>query len=179
MPEVNWGDAEDQAEFSSAPTGTSRAGRTPRGRRVSDKRLQSLQQKLSTEMFSAGAMIGLGVPVTGYYICQESENFTTAVCQLASHRTEWVTALENIALLGPGLIVGRTALGMGAALAADRYYRTGGETGLDPTRQVAMFLGVSAAYYAVHPPEGKNNAAKGSGFAPPPNSGVFVPVAPV
>lgn len=173
---VDWDTASTQAEFSETPR-TTRAARSGGGRRVSDKRLTALQEKLSTEMFSAGAMIGLGLPVTGYYICQESDNFTNAVVTLASRNSHWIQALENIALVGPGLIVGRTVLGIGAAMAADRYHRKDGETGLNPDSRAALFLGVSQAYYAVHPPGGgeNNGSYQGGSFQPPPHGG-FNPV---
>lgn len=178
---VDWDSAEAESEFTGNTmprAGTSRTGPGPRrgGRRVSDKRLGALQQKLSSEMFQAGAMIGLGLPVTGYYVCQESDNFTNAVVTLASRNSNWVSALENIALVGPGIAVGRTVLGIGAAMAADRYYRSDGETGLDPTKRSAMFLGVTTAYFAVHPPEGQYSAsAESNGYQPPPY-GNFAPV---
>src|SRR5260370_18923201 len=150
-----WADASSQAEFTGntmpREPSRSRTGGT-RGRRVSDKRLGDLQQKLSNEMFQAGAMIGLGLPVTGYYVAQESDNFTTAIVALAAKNSNWVAALENIALVGPGITVGRTVLGIGAAMAADRFHRTDGETGLDPERRAAMFLGVTSAFYSGHPP---------------------------
>jgi hypothetical protein len=185
--EVDWGaDSDDSGpEFTgnSMPRGTSRTStgtggaRQTRGRRVSDKRLAALVDKLSTEMFTAGTMIGLGVPVTGYYICQESNNFCNAVVQLAAHNTQWVAALENIAMVGPGMQVGRTVLGIGAALAADRYYRSGGASGLDPDKRSAIFLGVAQAYYQVHPPSGVYNATGNpdNGYRPPPY-GNFSPV---
>lgn len=173
---VDWNEASTNAEFSETPR-TTRAARG--GRRVSDKRLTALQEKLSGEMFSAGAMIGLGLPVTGYYVCQESDNFTSAVVTLASRNAHWVAALENIALIGPGLIVGRTVMGIGAAMAADRYHRKEGESGLDPDSRAALFLGVSSAYYAVHPPGGKGESngsyPSGGNFQPPPY-GAFNPV---
>lgn len=172
---VDWDSASTQAEFTEPPK-TTRAARG--GRRVSDKRLTALQEKLSGEMFSAGAMIGLGLPVTGYYVCQESDNFTNAVVALASRNAHWVAALENIALIGPGLIIGRTVLGIGAAMAADRYHRKDGETGLDPDSRAALFLGVSSAYYAVHPPGGAsaNGSHPGGGNFQPPPYGAFNPV---
>lgn len=172
---VDWDSVASDSEFTgNAMPRTSRAARprTGGGRRVSDKRLQALEEKLATEMFTAGTMIGLGVPVTGYYIGQESEHFCHAVVTLASKNSQWVAALENIAMVGPGIQVGRTVFGIGAALAADRYYRTRGESGLDPEKRSAMFLGVTAAYYAVHPPEGVTyaaNGANGSRYQPPPN----------
>jgi len=177
---VDWDAAEAEAEFSDAKlgtsAGTSRTGqRATRTRRASEKRLTSLKDKLSAEMFSAGAMIGLGVPVTGYYICQESDHFCEAVVQLASRKTEWVAALENVAMIGPGITIGRTVLGIGAALASDRYYRSGGESGLNPERTAAMFLGVTSAYLAVHPPEGATKNASQNGYSPPPYSS-FTPV---
>jgi len=182
-PAVDWDAVDADSEFTGnhMPRGSSRtsspgAGR-PRGRRVSDKRLTALQEKLSSEMFQAGAMIGLGLPVTGYYIGQESDNFTTAIVTLASRNSNWVAALENIALVGPGIVVGKTVLGLGAAMAADRYHRTEGESGLDPTKRSAMFLGVTSAYFAVHPPEGYEAyaTANSNGWTPPPH-GTFTPV---
>lgn len=181
-PGIDWGSDSEEPEFAGntmprgTGTGRSRTGGPSRGRRVSDKRLTALRDKLATEMFTAGAMIGMGVPVTGFYICQESEQFCGAVVALASTRTQWVAALENIAMIGPGIQVGRTVMGIGAALAADRYYRTQGESGLDPDKRSAMFLGVTSAYYAVHPPEGHYNAsAEGNGYQPPPHGG-FSPI---
>ena len=179
---VDWDAVDAESEFtgntmprSSTRTRSTGTGGAPRGRRVSDKRLSALQEKLSSEMFQAGAMIGLGAPVTGYYIGQESDNFTNAIVSLASKNSNWVAALENVALLGPGITVGRTVLGIGAAMASDRYYRTGGESGLDPMRRSAMFLGVTGAYFAVHPPEGMQNDATQGAYQPPPHSG-FSPV---
>lgn len=181
---VDWDSVQDQAEFTgntmprtSGSRTHSSTGGSRGGRRVSDKRLQALQEKLSTEMFTAGGMIGFGLPVTGYYIAQESDNFTTAIVQLASKNSNWVAALENIAMLGPGLAVGRTVLGIGAAMAADRYHRTNGESGLDPMKRSAMFLGVTTAYFAVHQPEGTQYAASdaGNGYRPPPH-GSFRPI---
>lgn len=171
---VDWGSAEDTPEFTGEntiprQTTTSRA-RRPGGRRVSDKRLSDLQTKLSAEMFQAGTMITMGLPVTGYYICQESDTTTNALVQLASKRTEWVAALENIAAIGPGIALGRFALGLGAAAASDRYYRSNGESGLDPSKRIAMLLGVTSAYLAVHPPEGYEDGRPRSGYQPPPNA---------
>lgn len=181
---VDWDSVESESQFTGNTmprTSRSRTGGTggtgSRGRRVSDKRLQALQEKLSAEMFTAGGMIGFGLPVTGYYIAQESDNFTGAIVALASKNSNWVAALENLAMIGPGLAVGRTVLGIGAAMAADRYYRTEGESGLDPMKRSAMFLGVTTAYFAVHPPPGNEYAAsqQGNGYRPPPY-GDFSPV---
>jgi len=180
---VDWDEVEESAEFSgnhmprTSRTRTGTGSGAPRGRRVSDRRLNALQEKLSGEMFSAGAMLGLGLPVTGYYVCQESDNFTKAVVQLAARNSQWVAALENLAMVGPGITVGRTVLGIGAAMAADKYYRSQGESGLDPERRAAMFLGVTSAYYAVHPPPGQYHATSdaANGYRPPPYGG-FNPV---
>jgi hypothetical protein len=180
---VDWDAVDENSEFTGntmpRTPGGSRTGGTGgarRGRRVSDKRLSDLQSKLSNEMFQAGGMIGLGMPVTGYYIAQESDNFTNAIVTLAAKNSNWVAALENVAMVGPGITVGRTVLGIGAAMASDRYHRTGGESGLDPMKRSAMFLGVTTAYLAVHPPEGMRdyNASEGT-YQPPPHSG-FNPI---
>jgi hypothetical protein len=118
-------------------------------------------------MFQAGAMIGMGLHTTGMYICQESDAFTKAVMQLASTRPEWIDALENIANIQPGLVIGRTALGIGASLAVDRGR-------LDPEKQFAKFLGVYSAYKAWND-NIDISKVEGSAYTPPP-AGAFVPV---
>lgn len=136
-----------------------------RKRRVTKTKLDGLQKRLSSEMFQAGAMIGMGLPVTGYYACQESDSFTKAVVQLAANRSEWIDALEHLADIGPGITIGRTAVGLGAALAVDR-----GRA--DPEKRFMQFLGVHAAWQAVQNPDGRQ--AEGSAYEPPPDA--FVPV---
>ncbi len=148
------------------PLGRSRGTRTPGTRRKTGvRKLESLQKKLSGEMFQAGAMIGMGLPVTGYYTCNESDTFTKAVVELASMRPEWVEALEHLAAIGPGITVGRFALGFGASVAVDR-----GRS--DPEKKFMHFLGVNAAWKAVTEP---GERVEGSAYEPPPQS-VFVPV---
>jgi hypothetical protein len=144
-----------------------------RGRRsASAKRLDSLRERLEAQMFQSGAMISLGLPVTGTYICQQAETFPDAVIQLAAKRADWVDALEKVADIQPGITIGRTVLGIGAAMGADRYHRTDGESGFDPDKRACQFLGVTAAYYAVYK---EDEDGENVSFTPPPH-GVFVPV---
>jgi hypothetical protein len=103
---------------------------------------------------------------TGYYICQESDNFTKAVVQLAAKRPEWVEALEHIADIQPGLVIGRTVVGIGASLAVDR-----GRA--DPERHFMKFLGVYAAWQSVQNPD--QEGLNVHGYSPPP-AGQYVPV---
>jgi hypothetical protein len=157
------------------PAGTSRsttraaATGARRGRKPRQSRLTDLQKKLSGEMFKAGALVGLPLPVTGYYIAQESNDFTVALVELASYRPEWINALEQIAKLEPGMVIGRTAIGIGAAAAVDRKRAT-------PDSFVMAFLGVKQAYDAIQakrmPGEVDPNA---SSYSPPP-AGTFTPV---
>lgn len=142
-----------------------------RGRRRSatTKKLTELQKRLSGEMFQAGAMIGMGLPTTGYYICQESDAFTKAVMQLAATRPEWVDALEAVANIQPGLVIGRTVIGIGASFAVDRHRIKNVEE-----RQILKLLGVYQAYMAVH--SESTGSVEGSAYKPPP-AGSFVPVA--
>lgn len=171
-PEIDW-EAElggAKVEATSGPlTGsrgtTTRSPGRPRGSR-SQRKLDALQSRLSTEMFSAGALIGVGLHTTGYYICQESDNFTQAVVQLAAKRPEWITALEHIADVQPGIVIGRTVVGIGASLAVDR-----GRA--DPEKSFMKFLGVYAAWQAVNNPQ--NGGVDVNGYQPPP-AGAFVPV---
>lgn len=156
------------------PLSGSRSGTrtsTPAGsrkRRTSKTRLDSLQTKLSQQMFMAGSMIGLGLPTTGYYTCQESDTFTRAVVQLASRRAEWIEALEHLADIQPGIIVGRTCIGLGASLAVDR-----GRA--DPDKRIMAFLGVTNAYYASRGEGGEQHDNAGSAYVPPP-APAFAPV---
>lgn len=145
--------------------GTNR--RTGSRRRPAAKKLETLQKRLSGEMFQAGTILGMALPVTGYYACQESDAFTKAVVELASKRAEWIGALEHLADIGPGITIGRTAVGLGAALAVDRGR-------IDPEdSRFLMFLGVTAAWNAVTNPD--YEVEEGSGYTPPP-AGAFVPV---
>ena len=176
--DFDWSDLEDKAEVRESNvlprTGTSRTSSgTRRGSsRRGTKRLEELQKSLSAQMFQAGGMIALGMPVTGTYICQESERFPDAIIDLARKRTDWIDALEKVADVGPGITIGRTVLGIGAAMGADRYHRTGGESGFNPDKRACMLLGVTSAYYSVYKDEVD---ATPSTFTPPPH-GVFQPV---
>lgn len=156
----------DDAEVktSSGPLSDSRSSRSTgtgsrRTRRPAAKKLDTLQKKLSSEMFQAGTILGLALPVTGYYACQESDQFTRAVVQLAAKRAEWVEALEHIADIQPGIVIGRTAVGLGAAIAVDR-----GRA--DPEKSFMKFIGVHSAWEAV---EGHAiESEEGSAYVPPP-----------
>jgi hypothetical protein len=172
----DWSDLEAKAEVRETNTmprtGTSRT--TTGARRASTrgtKRLAELEKSLSTQMFTAGGMIALGMPVTGTYICGESETFPNAIIELARQRTDWIDALEKIANVGPGITIGRTVLGIAAAMGTDRYHRTNGESGFDPDKRACQFLGVTKAYYDVYK-EGEFDASEG--YRPPPGS--FQPV---
>jgi hypothetical protein len=156
---------EPGAQKTGQSRGTRSTGGARRGRRPV-KRLENLQSRLSKEMFQAGTMIGFGVPVTGLYICQESDAFTKAVVELAGHRPEWIEALEHIADIQPGIVVGRTIVGVGAAIAVDRKR-------IDPEQnQFIRFLGVYSAYKRLKDkiPEGE----EGNAYRPPPAS--FSPI---
>lgn len=178
----DWSDLDDTkvtlADTDVMPrTGTTRSpsgrGGTGRGRTSKAKRLESLERALSKQMFQAGSMIALGLPVTGTYTCQQAEVFPEAIVQLASKRAEWIEALEHVADIGPGITVGRTVLGIGCAMGVDRWHRSNGESGISPEKRAAMFLGVAAAYEAVY--GGENNAPSAGIIAEPPS--IFQPVA--
>jgi len=174
LPETDWEaelGGEGSTEASEAPVSGSRTARRAPGRprgTHSQRKLDALQTRLSTEMFQCGVLIGVGLHTTGYYICQESDQFTHAVVDLAAKRPEWITALENIADIQPGLVIGRTVVGMGAALAVDR-----GRA--DPEKQFMKFLGVTQAWLQVTNPN--TEGLDVHGYKPPP-SGAFVPVGP-
>lgn len=155
----------------SATLGTSRSkgGSTTRskpGIRL-ERKLAALQAKLNTEMFAAGSLIGLGLPVTGYYIAQESDNFTKAIVELAANKPEWIDALEMVANVGPGITIGRVVIGMGASLAVDR-----GRIERPQDSAPLRFLGVYSAWAKVHG-RADFTPTEGSSYVPPPR---FQPV---
>lgn len=164
----------DEAEVksSSGPLSESRSSRstgatgTRRPRRSSVKKLETLQKRLSSEMFQAGTMLGFALPVTGLYACQESDAFTKAVVQLAAKRAEWIDALEHIADVQPGLVIGRTAVGLGAAVAVDR-----GRA--DPESTFMKLVGVHEAWSQMMPGDGTE---EGNAYTPPPVAS-FAPLA--
>ena len=181
-PEYDW-DAElsgakpEMRDTNTMPrTGTGTA-RTPTGARRggvrATKRLDNLQTILSQQMFQAGAMIGVGLPVTGYYVASESDNFTRAIVTLARRKTEWIEALEHVADVMPGITIGRTVLGIACAMGTDRFHRSDGQSGMDPDKRAAMLLGVTAAYYEVYK---EGNASTSGVYSPPPHP-KFQPVA--
>jgi hypothetical protein len=143
---------------------TSTGGQRKTTRR--SKRLETLQKALSAEMFTAGTMISFALNTTGYYICQESDTTTQAIVDLAATRPEWIKALEKVSDISPGLLIGKTTLGIGVAIAVDREK-------IKPDKTIAKLLGVTAAYDAVHDEEATTNA--GNGYQPPPH-GAFVPL---
>lgn len=161
---------ESQARAHQPRTGTARTseGTARRGRRPT-KRLGNLQSNLTKEMFQAGTIIGFALPTTGYYICQESDNFIGAIVQLAQRKTEWIEALEHVADVGPGITIGRTCLGIGVAVGVDRER-------IQPDKTIAKFLGVTNAWLQVHGNEERDLNVSGNGYQPPPH-GAFVPVA--
>lgn len=144
--------------------------------RAPSKRVTTLQSALTQQMFQAGTVIGLAMPATGYYIAQESDQFCGAITRLASKDPRYLEALENLASIGPGVIIGRTVIGIGCAIGTDRYHRSDGERGIDPAKRVAMLLGVSQAYYEVYGEDGMQDAASNAGFAAPPPAARFAPI---
>lgn len=167
-----WAEAFAEPEKTEAVPGPltgSRGTRSTTGtrrRRTGVKKLETLQKKLSQEMFQAGAMIGMGLNTTGLYICQESDAFTRAVIDLAATRPEWVDALENIANIQPGIVIGRTFIGIGASVAVDR-----GRA--DPEKNVMKLLGVYSAWKKMQ--DNSYEMVEGSAYSPPP-AGTFSPL---
>jgi len=155
------------------PKVTRRRSTGPRG---PSKRVTNLESALTKQMFQAGAVIGLALPVTGLYICTESAVFCESVTRLAAKDPRYLEALEQLATIGPGIAIGRTVVGVACAVGADRYHRTDGEHGINPDKRVAMLLGVSQAYYELYGDEERENGDSGSGVYVPPPAGRFAPI---
>lgn len=137
------------------------------------RRALSIRDALAKQMFTVGAMMGMGLPVTGYYVCQESDGFSDAIIRLAVKDGRYLDALEKITDIAPGVMIGRTVLGVGCAIGVDRWLRTDGERGIDPGKRAAMLLGVSAAWWEVT--HGERDSPGPAAAASPPHA-AFVPV---
>src|SRR5215469_7995689 len=97
-------DIEPEAE--APPLKTTRAS-TARKRATTSrvpKRVQLIRDGLAKQMFMAGTMIGMGMPVTGYYICAEADGFTDAVVKLAAKDARYLDALEKLNDIAPGIM---------------------------------------------------------------------------
>lgn len=164
-------DSTEQVTEKERPAGTTRSsskatptGGARRGRPRKNQKLTDLQEKLSGQMYQAGFLVGLPLPVTGYYVCQESDSFTKAVVELAATRPEWINALENIARLEPGLIIGRTAIGIGGAMAVDRRRAS-------PDSPFMRFLGVYNAWQKLEQKKDPGERPDvASNYQPPPST---------
>lgn len=139
-------------------------------RKPSQRKLNNLQQSLSAQMFQAGTMIGFGLPVTGFYLAQESDNFTGAIVQLASKNAAWLKALEQVSEVQPGITVGRVSLGLLMALSVDRR-KEPLDARSDRFQRIAAFMGVSAAYHSIYGASEENFSDE---FEPAPNPVAFV-----
>src|SRR5215469_9616434 len=64
-----------RAPLGGAPSGEERIRRP---RRPTQKRLDALTSKMSEQMFMVGSGFSFVRPVTGYYVCQESHNYSKA-----------------------------------------------------------------------------------------------------
>lgn len=108
-----------------------------------ETRLKALQVDLSDNMKTAGAICGAVLPVTGYILVEDSDDFTNAIIRLARRHPRALLALEKAAEVGPGVVVGKELLKLGVALQVD-----GGK--LQPDAIPSKYLGVERVYNEVH-----------------------------
>jgi hypothetical protein len=164
-PADDWSDITDEKVTTRPSTGRSAPSGARRGRKPAAKKIEALQSRLSEQLNFIGFMMGLGLPVTGYYINQESSSFIGAVLTLAQSRPDVLHMLERMADIQPGITIARFAIGCGAAIAVDRER-------VEPDKRLLQFLGVTQAYMALHEPGASTE--EGSAYAPPPSQ--FQPV---
>lgn len=133
------------------------------GTQSSDKSLDTKLKKIAIDLAENIALVGILVtpllPTTGYIISRDAEATATAVVKMARNNPAVLAALMKASQIGPGVMLGRTIVTIGVAVAVDTNRIT-------PDSQISAMLGVAAVWQEVHGEQGKMGPA--SYMVPPP-----------
>lgn len=131
-----------------------------------ESQLQRVQDELADDMKLLGMLTGPMFPVTGYYITEHAEPFTTAVLKLCKNNQRMLRVLHRAAQVAPIYTVAETVAGTAYSVQVDQQKA-------DPHNTIASRLGVERAYNAVYPssnlgtsPNARTN--NNNGYRPPP-----------
>jgi len=129
-----------------------------------ESQLARIQQELADDMLLLGTMAGPLLPVTGYYICDNADAFTTALLKLCKNNQRMLRILHRAASVAPVYEVMKTSAGVAYSVQVDR-------SQADPHNIVGQRLGVSRAHQAVYGSDNTSdmNTVSTNGFTAPPH----------
>jgi hypothetical protein len=136
------------------------AGPFPHGM---ESQLQRVQEELADDLRLLGVMAGPMLPVTGYYLFENADAFTTALLKLCKNNQRALRVLHRAASVAPVYEVAKDAAGVFYAVQVDLKK-------LEPNTTVSERLGVKRAYDAVYPSDvtGQENNVINNGYQGPP-----------
>lgn len=158
------------------PPGLTKTGRKKRApsycdlhdpkRRVSKERsftsgvesqLQRVQEELADDVKLLAVLAGPMLPVTGLYLFEHADAFTTAILKLAKNNPNVLRVLHRAAQIAPIYTVAETVAGTAFSVQVDLQKA-------DPHNMVAQRLGVTRVYDQIHPEEQSNVTTNGTGM---------------
>lgn len=129
-----------------------------------EQQLRKIQSELSDDLMLLGTLTGPLFPVTGMYIIDNSDAFTTALLKLCKNNPRLMRSLHRAAQVAPVYQLLRFGAGVGIAVQTDQQK-------IDPHGPMAQQLGVSRAYDMVYPDAKINSTpstSSNSNFSGPP-----------
>jgi hypothetical protein len=120
-----------------------------------------IAEELADDIRLFGTMVGVVYPVTGYYLLENADPFTTALVKLAAKNPKVLRVLHRAASVAPVYTVLQNLVGTAVAVQVDM-------NKMEPHSFAAERTGVDKAYDAVYP-QGKDQFFEnnGNGFNAP------------
>jgi hypothetical protein len=132
-----------------------------------DPALNRVAEELADDIRLFGTMAGVIYPVTGYYLLENADAFTTAIVKLAAKNPRVLRVLHRAAQVAPVYTVAQTLVGTAVAVQVDM-------NKMDAHSFAAQRTGVDRAFDAVYP-QGKD----GQSFPGMNGDGNFNPNPPI
>lgn len=125
--------------------------------------LTKIQEELADDLRLLAVMAGPLLPVTGMYVFENADPFTSALLKMCKNNPRALRVLHRAASVAPIYEVAKDAAGVFYAIQVDMHR-------LEPHNTVSQRLGVERAYDTVYPessPGNGNNVANNGSQGPP------------
>jgi len=126
----------------------------------SGKQLQRIQEELADDLRLLGVMAGPLLPVTGVFVFENADPFTTALLKLCKNNQRALRVLHRAASVAPIYEVAKDCAGVFYAVQVDMKK-------LEPHNTESQRLGVERAYNQVYPDDTNNIETNGAAPGPP------------
>lgn len=126
-----------------------------------ESQLSRIQEELADDIRLLGTMAGPLFPVTGYYVFDRADAFTTAILKLAKNNTRILRVLHRAAQVAPIYTVAETVAGTAYAVQVDTKKA-------DPYSAIGKRLGVARAYDALYVTDNVNGESPSNTTVMPP-----------